>query len=126
MCEDPDCNSDLVNDEVGKPMPNSFHEAFEMDFMRDQRLEGDPHSRCCACAQRGVGWRHDAPGICHAAQRLEDDWDFSQVGKLRQITWVLRKTASTADGVEPQLKCNVRQAMEWFMHSLREVPTDTI
>jgi hypothetical protein len=27
-----------------------------------------------------VGWRHDAPGICHAAQRLEDDWDFSKVG----------------------------------------------
>ena len=25
-----------------------------------------------------------------------------------------------------QLKCNVRQAMEWFMQSLREVPTETV
>jgi len=46
--------------------------------------------------------------------------------RKRQITWVLRQIANTADGAEPQLNCNVRQAMEWFMQSLREVPTDTI
>ena len=75
--ESPDCNSDLVSDEVGKPMPNSIHEACEIDFMREQRLVANPHSRCCACAWRNVGWRHDTPSICHDAQRLEDDWDFS-------------------------------------------------
>ena len=45
--------------------------------------------------------------------------------RKRQITWALRQIASTYVGVVPELKCNVRQAMEWFMQSLREIPTDT-
>ncbi len=80
MCEDPDYNSDLVIDEVGKPMPNSVHEACEMGFMREQLRVAAPHSRYCACVWRNARWRHVASGICHAAQRLEDDWDFSQIG----------------------------------------------
>ena len=80
MCEDPECSSDLVSDEDGQPMPNSVHAACELDLiMREQRLVAASHSRCYACAWRSAGWRHGGPGICHVAQRLEDDWDFSQV-----------------------------------------------
>jgi hypothetical protein len=46
--------------------------------------------------------------------------------RKRQITWVLRQIADTPIGVAPQLKCNVRQAMEWFMQALREVPAETV
>ncbi len=44
----------------------------------------------------------------------------------RQITLVLRQTADTPIGVTPQLKCNVRQTMKWFMQSLREVLAETV
>jgi hypothetical protein len=33
----------------------------------------------------------------------------------RQNIWILRQIASTADGVESELKCNARQPMEWFI-----------
>ncbi len=46
--------------------------------------------------------------------------------RKRQITWVLRPIADTPIGVTPQLKCNVRQDMEWLMESVRQVPTETV
>ena len=46
--------------------------------------------------------------------------------RKRHMSWILEQLAKTPDGTRPQLRANVRQAMEWFMMALVETSVDVV
>jgi hypothetical protein len=42
--------------------------------------------------------------------------------RKRQMTWVLRQISQSTPAGKPQIKCNIRQAIEWFISSLHSIP----
>lgn len=46
--------------------------------------------------------------------------------RKRHMSWILDELASTAPGEKPRVKCNIRQAIEWFMSALGMVSPSTI
>ena len=46
--------------------------------------------------------------------------------RKRHMAWILEQLAKTPDGARPQLRANVRQAMEWFMMALVETSPEVV
>lgn len=46
--------------------------------------------------------------------------------RKRHMCWVLDQLRSTPAGKTPNVKCDVRQAMEWFVAALHQVPAEAI
>jgi hypothetical protein len=42
--------------------------------------------------------------------------------RKRRMTWVLQQLSNTTPGERPLIKCNIRQAIEWFMSALHSIP----
>ena len=42
------------------------------------------------------------------------------------MSWILEQLSATRAGQPPEIRCNIRQAMEWFILALKGVSAETV